>query len=162
MDNRRTGFVDEQKKECMEKKNKMDLYERRKEYMRDMKKGRRMMGVRQEEESRQAVGHGRSEPHHTHHHGDHRFRQWYADHRSGCGPTDNSAPRNRGMGQRPHRYYDNDKRPTHSILREKQHLERLVYALQRSLRKINRQLEGGMEDRYGARMRYNCREASRF
>jgi len=154
----------------MDNKKKVDLYERRKDYMREMKKGRRMMGFRPEEERHKAFEQGRSEPgyahhhayHHAYHHAHHRFQQQPADHRSGCGLTDHSGPRARDIGQRPHWHYDFGRRPTHSILREKQHLERLVYALQRRLRKINRQLESRMEDRCGARMGYNYREASRF
>jgi hypothetical protein len=162
MDDRKTGYVDERKKECMDKKKKMDLYERRNEHMRDLKKGRRMMGFRPEEESHEASEHGRSESAHAYHHAHHRFQQRYGDRRSDCGPTDHSGPRNRGIGQRPHWHYDYGKRPTHSILREKQHLERLVYALQCRLRKINRQLRGRMEDHCGAKMGYDYREASRY
>lgn len=159
MDERKKEFKYKKEKEFMDKKRTEHYGEQKKEHMKGTKKSGRMMGFRGADECQESLGFKRVEPCHAHHYRGDRSQRYHAHHRS-------DRDQIKGFGiqhqERPHRQHDHSRRSTRSILHEKQHLERLVYALQRRLRKVSHQLNHRLEYRYGYEAADHHRGASRF
>jgi hypothetical protein len=146
----------------MDKKKKLYINDKENKFMREMKNSRRMMGFRRADKNQESLGNRRVEPCDTHHHGDDRSRRWHADHRRDRDQITGYGPRRQDVRGRPHWQDGHSRRSTRSILHEKHHLERLVYALQRRLRKVDRQLKHRMQHRHGQEIPHHDRGASRF
>jgi hypothetical protein len=146
----------------MDQKKKEQYGEGQRAYVKGTRKIRRMMGVRRADENQESLGNRRVEPSRVDNYGDDRSRRWHADHRRDCDQISGYGPSHQEMRGRPHRHHDHSRRSTRSILHEKQHLERLVYALQRRLRGVDRQLKHRMEHRCRQEIPCHDRGASRF
>ena len=146
----------------MDHKKKVRYGEGQTAYVKGTRKIRRMLGVRRADENQESLGNRRVEPCRAHNHGDDRSRRWHADHRRECDQISGYGPWHQEMRGRPHRRHDHSRRSTRSILHEKQHLERLVYALQRRLRQVDGQLKHPMEHCFRQEIPCHDRGASRF
>lgn len=162
MDESKKEYLYKKKKEYMDKKNKEYYGENKREDMKGTNKAQRMMGFKRAGESRVSLGYRRVEPCHAHHHGDDRSERWHTDHCRDHDQITDYGIQHQDMRLRPHRHHDHSRRSIRSILNEKHDLERLVYALQRRLQKVDCQLKNRMEHRFGHAVADPRRGASRF